>query len=142
MGEDDVEGEQTSVQEGEPEAERAAAQPHVGEQVNAGDRCGGSEPVPSGTRPQGGQGDDREELDRYHGGQRQSRDRQIEARVHQRQHTAHRGYRAPSFGIDEVPSTARAPPGRVHGRSRHDPQPGHPERGDTCEQSTAKAGPR
>ena len=80
--EDDVEGEEGGIGEGERESDGLTCEPDIGEQIHTEDRERESDGIPRRTSPYGGQGDDREELDRRDRPERQPFDRKVEARVH------------------------------------------------------------
>ena len=103
-GQDDVDGEQRRVGEGELHAQGLAVELNAGEQVDAGheDQRRGR----SRLRTQGGQHDHRQELDRRHGAERQPVDGEVEAAVHHREHGS--------------PGEQQPPPGAI-GRSHGAP---------------------
>ena len=82
MREDDVEGEEGGIGEGKRESDGLTCEPDIGEQIHTRDRERESDGIPRRTSPYGGQGDDREELDRRDRPERQPFDRKVEARVH------------------------------------------------------------
>jgi hypothetical protein len=72
--------------------------------------------------------DDRQELDRRDGREREAVDREVEPHVHHREH------RAPAQDQRVGQPRERPPPRREHGRRGGDPQPGDAERVDPGEQ--------
>jgi hypothetical protein len=85
-----VEHEQRTVREGKPEPDRLGGQPDVGEGEYAGHGERKRKCVARASDPSRSQNNNAEELDRTNRGQRQPRERQIEHRVHNRQHYAQR----------------------------------------------------
>jgi hypothetical protein len=128
VGEHDVEREQDRVGEGERHPQRLAGELDVGEQVDPGHGEHQGANVARRTRAERGEHDDREELDRGDGAERQAVDGQVEAAVHHRQHHAPREQQP---AAQEAPGT---PPGREDQRRRRDAQPGHAEGLDAGEQ--------
>ena len=140
--EDDVRREQHRVGEGEGHAQRRARQPHVGEEVNAGDGERQRPRVAGAASAHRRQGDHRQELDRGHGPQRQPVDRHVEAAVHRGQDRAPRGQQAPPGAIERRERPPRAAPGGEDRRGGGDPQPGHAQHVHPREQQHRERGPQ
>src|SRR5215207_7418995 len=90
LTEDDVRGEEHGVRERESDAERLSFEAHVREEVHTEDgQCQGSG-VARCARAERREGENREKLDRGDRAERQAVDRQVEARVHHREHRSPR----------------------------------------------------
>ena len=142
MAEHDVEGEEHRVRERERDPERLGLELDVREQVDAGDRQQQGGAVPQGPRPEGGERDHRQELDRRDRPERQPVDREVEAaRSSQR---APRPRRA-ACGVRSRSSRAYARHGlrqsaKTAARCR-DAEPRHAERVDAREQQDRERRP-
>jgi hypothetical protein len=88
VAEDDVEHEERGIGEGEDESQRLTAEAHARQQRAAAHRQRQRQRVAAGTGAQSRQRDLPQELDGPHRTQRQARNRQIEAGVHQPQRGA------------------------------------------------------
>jgi len=129
-----VEHETEAVGEREREPERLADEPDVGQRRDPADRQRQRQQVAAGPGASRGQDDGAEKLDRADRGQRQPVHRQVEQRVHRRQHDAEPEQHPPLGRAEPGDHPPRAPPHRKdHGRAR-DPQPGDPEHADVDEQ--------
>jgi hypothetical protein len=142
MAEQDVEHEQRAVGEGEDEAERLTGDADRGD----GDHARRGEEQGSGVAPgpRAGRGQDHgaEELDRAHRGQRQPVHRQVEHRVHDREHQAHR-HQVPALADAETADQPPGPPpeGQHDGRTG-DSEPRHTEHVDSREQQHGQRRPQ
>jgi hypothetical protein len=134
VSEDDVEGEERGVGEGEGHAERLPFDADVGEQVDPADGRDEGERVSPRARSGCGQCDHREELDRRNRAERQAVDCDVEADVHRRQHHAHGDHRQAPVRIEPCEGTPRSAPQGEDERGGGDPDPGHAQRLDEDEE--------
>jgi hypothetical protein len=90
--------------------------------------------VAAGPRAGRGQDHGAEELDRADRRQRQPVHREVERRVHHREHQAQRQQVPALAGAEPADEPPGPAPEREHDRRAGDPQPGHPEHVDPGEQ--------
>ena len=138
--EHDVEREEDGVGERERDAERLPLEPHVREQVDAGDGQEQREAVPRRPRSERRQRDHRQELDRRDRSERQPVDREVEAGVHHREHGAPGDHGAPRGRRHARVRPPRPAPEREDRRGRGDPQPGDAEDVHPCEEQHGERG--
>ena len=127
MREDDVEGEERRVREREGDADRLRLELDVGEEVDAADREDERGAVPQRARPESGEPDHRQELDRGHRAERQPVDGDVEADVHHREHRAQREDEPRPGGVEGRERPPRPPPRGEDRRRGRDPEPRDPE---------------
>jgi hypothetical protein len=141
VGEDDVEREEDRVRGRERKGEGLRGEMDAGEQPHAGRREGECRGVALRPRPEGGERDDGQELDRGHRAERQAVDRQVEAGVHRRQDGAPRQQQRAAFAIQLVEVAPRAPPRGEHDGRCRDAQPRDAQDVDAGEQQDGERGP-
>ena len=134
VGEDDVDGEERRVHEGEDDSNHVALDAHVDEQVDA--RRGGDqgEGVAGRARPGRCERDNRQELDRRHRGEREPVDRHVEARVHDGQHGTQGKQQAAAAAVERGEAAPRPAPERVDRRRARDAKPRRAQRLDAGEE--------
>ena len=104
------------------------------------DRRGGD--VAPDTGADQGQDDRADELDRRHRRERQVVDREVEARVHRREHRAEADDQRAAPAIEREQLPPRPAPDREDQRGRGDPQPGDAEHVDPGEQQHGERRPQ
>ena len=134
VGEHDVQREERGVGERERQAQRLGDELHVGEQVDARHRERQRRQVARRTRADRGERDDRQELDRGDGAEREPVDRHVEADVHQREDGTPGDQQPPSLAVLRRVRAPGPAPEREDQRRRGDPQPRDAEHVDAREE--------
>jgi hypothetical protein len=140
MAENDIEHEERPVGKGKDEAERLPTETHVGEECATRQRQAKRQKITPGADANRRQNDLAEEFDGAHRAERQARDGEIEAGVHQPQDDTHGDEQTPLCLFSRAKLSPGPPPDREDDRRAGDTQPRHPKHADMREEQHREGG--
>jgi hypothetical protein len=140
VAENDVEHEERAIGKGKDEAKRLPAESHVGEKRATGQRQTERQEIAPGADADRRQNDLAEKLDSADCTERQARDGEIEAGVHQSQDDAHSDEQTTLSRFPRAKLTPGTPPDREDDRRAGDTQPRHPKHADVREEQHCEGG--